>query len=268
MKSNPVTKAARGSRQSKTMEVLARAGFATNGVVHALIGLLAIGVAFGLAGQADQGGALSQIASLPGGAIFLWLMTVALAGLGLWLILGAFLMPHQDEKKRIAHAAVQCGKGLAYLALAITAASAAVGGGSGGESGVDAFTATLLSTPGGVIALVVIALGVLAIGVYFVVKGVRRTFEDDLRLPSGKTGSAVVMLGTAGYVAKGIALGIIGVLLGIAAITADASQAAGLDGALHSLSQLPLGKVALVAVGLGFIAYGVYCCFRARLAKL
>jgi hypothetical protein len=59
-----------------------------------------------------------------------------------------------------------------------------------------------------------------------------------------------------------------GVLLGTAAVTADPSQASGLDGSLRALADLPLGQVILVLIGLGFIAYGVYCLIRARLAKL
>jgi hypothetical protein len=53
-----------------------------------------------------------------------------------------------------------------------------------------------------------------------------------------------------------------------AAATANPSQATGLDGALRALLGLPFGAVILVAVGIGVIAYGLYCFARARLAKL
>jgi hypothetical protein len=69
-------------------------------------------------------------------------------------------------------------------------------------------------------------------------------------------------------VAKGIALFVVGVLFVVAAVTADPEKASGLDGALKSLIDLPFGKVILVAVGVGLIAYGLFCGARARWARL
>src|SRR5690606_41243123 len=51
-------------------------GFAVNGLLHLLIGGIAISVAFGFGGDADQGGALSGLASTPGGGILLWVVAV------------------------------------------------------------------------------------------------------------------------------------------------------------------------------------------------
>jgi hypothetical protein len=268
MTADSMKSAARHQLRSRPMQLLARAGFAVNGLVHAIIGVLAISVAFGAAGQADQGGALGQIASSPGGVITLWVVTVALAALGLWIVVAAFLIPSDTGKRRVAHTVIDVGKGLAYLLLAGTALAFALGNRSNSEAGVDSMSATLISMPGGVILLTLVGLLVLVIGGYFVVKGVKRRFVDDIALPSGKAGNAVLAVGTLGYIAKGIALAFMGVLLGIAALTADPSQAAGLDGSLRTLAELPLGKVILVVIGLGFIAYGVYCCVRARLARL
>lgn len=268
MATGPVKQAARETWRSKPLQVMARAGFAMNGLVHGIIGLLAIGVAFGAGGNADQGGALGQIASTPGGVIVLWIVTIALAALGLWLILGAFLLPGHDPKKRVAHIVVECGKGVAYLVLAGTAVVFALGGRSNSEASVDSMSAMLIATPGGLFVLLLIALVVVVIGGYFVMKGARRRFLDDIVLPAGKARTPVIALGVFGYVAKGVALGFMGVLLGIAAVTADPSQSAGLDGSLHALADLPLGQGILIVIGLGLMAYGLYCFVRARLARL
>jgi hypothetical protein len=69
-------------------------------------------------------------------------------------------------------------------------------------------------------------------------------------------------------VAKGIALGAVGVLFVVAAATVNPEGADGLDGALRALASLPLGVVILVLVGAGFIAYGVYSFVRARFAHM
>ena len=268
MTTGPLKKAVRETWRSRPAQYLARAGFATNGLVHALIGLLAIRVAFGTGGRADQGGALRQIAGSPGGAVTLWVVTIALAALGLWLIVGAFVLRSRDPKNQVGYRVVEIGKGVAYLLLAATALTSALGGQSNSEADVGAMSAALIATPGGLLALLAIAALVIVVGGYFVAKGVRRRFVDDIELPKDPVGGAVVVIGVFGYAAKGVALAVMGVLLGIAAVKADPSQASGLDGSLRVLSRLPLGQVILVLIGLGFIAYGLYCFVRARLAKL
>ncbi|WP_258567072.1 DUF1206 domain-containing protein [Microbacterium sp. Se5.02b] len=45
-------------------------------------------------------------------------------------------------------------------------------------------------------------------------------------------------------------------------------EGAGLDAALHSLLDLPLGGLVLGAVGAGFAIYGVFCIARARYARM
>ncbi|MDJ0334036.1 DUF1206 domain-containing protein [Salinibacterium sp. G-O1] len=268
MNTRPAKKVARDTRSSDALHFLARAGFAVNGLVHIMIGLIAFGVATGTGGQADQSGALSQIAANPGGTAILWVAAVALAALGFWLILGAFLLPSSDPKKKVVHFLSEAGKGVAYLAVAGTAVTFALGGSSSSERDVDTLSAQLIAAPGGILVLWAIALVVFGVGVYFVTKGVKRRFIDDIDLPSGKAGKPIVILGVVGYVAKGIALAFMGILLGIAAFRTDPSQAAGLDGSLKTLAELPLGQVILGIIGLGFMAYGVYCFVRARIARL
>lgn len=76
------------------------------------------------------------------------------------------------------------------------------------------------------------------------------------------------VIGTAGYVAKGVAIVVVAGFLAGAAVTSDPSKAEGLDGALTSLTQLPFGKALLVVVALGLVLFGLYCFVRARFAKL
>ena len=258
------------AKNSPALSLLARTGYAVNGILHILIGGIAIGVASGAgAGSgADQSGALGALAAAPGGVFLLWVIVVGLAALGIWQLLSAALVRDPDATKRAAHIAGELGKAVAYLAIAVTALTFALGGSSNSASSTKSFSATLLASPGGVFLLVAIGLGVLAIGVVFVVRGVRQSFTKHLRVPAGAAGKAVVALGVVGYVAKGIAVAVVGILFIVAAATADPSRATGLDGALKALLGLPFGGVILVAVGVGVIAYGLYCFARARLAKL
>ncbi|MEP7113352.1 MAG: DUF1206 domain-containing protein, partial [Ilumatobacteraceae bacterium] len=52
---------------------------------------------------------------------------------------------------------------------------------------------------------------------------------------------------------------LVGFFLLRSAITYDANQATGLDGALRRLAVESWGVVVVVIVGLGFAAYGIFC---------
>jgi uncharacterized protein YneF (UPF0154 family) len=126
----------------------------------------------------------------------------------------------------------------------------------------------LMSSPAGVVVLIVVGLAVVAVGVYFVRKGITQKFVDDISLPREPVRKVVLALGASGYVAKGIAIGIAGILVVVAAVTHDPSKSTGLDGALTSLAALPFGVIILIVIAIGLIAYGLYCFVRSRFARL
>ena len=262
-------RAVREVRSSRPFQLAARAGFATNGVLHILMGFLALGVATGAGTggtDADPSGALSAIAATPGGIILIWALVAGLVALALWLLIeGLLLLLPSGE---IADGLITALKGVVYAAIAGSGITIALGGRSDSTEDAREVSAFLIATPGGVFVLALLGLVIGGIGVYFIVKGLRRRFRRDLRVPDGKTGRTVVALGVLGYVAKGVALVSLGVLAVVAAITTDSSEVTGLDGALRALTELPYGVLLLSIVGLGLVAYGVYCAARARWARL
>jgi hypothetical protein len=253
---------------SRLLVVLARVGYAASGLVHLLLGYLAIRVAFTHTGETDQAGALAEVAKFPGGVFLLWVIVVGLLALSLWLIAQAILGIGSVSKKRWVRSLVAAGKAAAYIALGVTALTFAMGQRADSGDSAQQASASILAMPGGPFLLGLVGLITLGIGAYFVFKGVSRKFEEDLTMPAGKTGRTVRGLGIFGYVAKGIAVGVVGILLIVAAVTLDPQSSTGLDGALKSLAELPFGMVILIAVGLGLIAYGVYTFVRARYARL
>src|SRR5439155_15444603 len=74
-KARPVRQAKAGGEKlarSKSFEWLSRAGFIARGVIYVLVGVLALGLAFGDAGRnASQQGALRTIARPPFGEVLL-----------------------------------------------------------------------------------------------------------------------------------------------------------------------------------------------------
>src|SRR5512141_1307596 len=94
-------KVARKAEDSTPFRTLARTGYAVNGLLHLLIGLIAIGVATGTSGaKADQSGALGQLARTPGGVFVLWAIVIGLAALGLWQVVQSFLVHAHDTKRK------------------------------------------------------------------------------------------------------------------------------------------------------------------------
>ena len=257
------------AQRSRTFRTMARVGYVVLGLVHLIIGAIAISVAVGAGGgEADQGGAMEQISRVPFGTVVLWVIVLGLAALGAWQIAEAFLEHDPDTKKKWGRRVKEVGTALAYFAIAATALVYALGGTSDSSESTQSFSATLLSSPGGVVLLVLVGLVILGVGVAFVVRGIRKDFEKQLSLPAGRAGDAVRVLGMVGYVAKGVAVAVVGVLFVVAAVTHDPEKAGGLDAALKSLSALPFGQVILWLVGAGLVVYGVYCFARARYARL
>ncbi len=261
--------AARTAQNSTAFRVLARIGFIVLGIVHLVIGIIAVSVATGSGGgEADQGGAMESIRQAPFGEFLLWLIVVGLFALAIWQVVQAFTERDPDSKKKWGYRIKYIGTAIAYGAIAVTALTYAMGGSSDSSESTKTLSARILEAPGGVFLLVLVGLGVLGVGIAFIIRGFTQAFEKQLALPSGPARKGILTFGTVGYVAKGIAVAITGVLFVIAAVTHDPEKAGGLDAALHSLAQLPFGVIILWIVGAGLIIYGVYCFARARYAKL
>ena len=118
--------------------------------------------------------------------------------------------------------------------------------------------------------MIIGGLVVLGVGLYSVARGVTRSFKKDLEAGagSGEVGSAIVAAGTVGYIARGIAFAVLGVLIVWAGWTNDPEEAGGLDAALRALGEQPAGSVLLLDVGAGVALYGVYSLARARYIRM
>ncbi len=261
-------RAARRAGNSRTLALVARTGFAASGLMHLLMGFIAVGVALHRGGESDQSGAFAQLTKLPGGMIVLWITVAGLAALALWLLLQAALGIGSSSKKRWARSLVSLGKAAAYLAVGWTALSFALRRPTNSTASTRHASGTLLSLPGGQVLLIVVGLATVGIGCYFIYKGSRQKFRSDIALPAGRSEPAIVALAMTGYIAKGVAIIAVGILFVTAAVKVDPKDASGLDGALKSLTALPFGEAILLVIGVGLMAYGLYSFARARLARL
>jgi hypothetical protein len=111
---------------------------------------------------------------------------------------------------------------------------------------------------------------VIVIGCYFVVKGARRDFDDQLK--GGGVGPLshrhVVWLGRIGWVGRGVMLSLVGFFLFRAVWRADPQEAQGLDGSLRQTLESTGGTAVVLFVGAALIVYGAYCIVSAPLRRL
>lgn len=260
-----LTATARRAGEHPVIEKGARLGYAMSGLIHLLIGWIAVQVAWGIGGgsaEADQSGALAAVASTPTGPFLLWLGVAGFALLALWQVTEAVVGAHGSEWTDRAKAA---GKAVLYAVFAFTAFRVTQRAGGSSEETTDSLTAQVMSAPGGRILVGLIGLAVIVGGGYHIWKGWTCGFLDDLDEHPGRF---VEMAGRVGYIAKGVALLIVGGLFVSAALSARASEAGGLDAALKTLRDQPFGPYLLTVVAVGIAGYGVYSFGRARHAKL
>ncbi|GAA1238196.1 DUF1206 domain-containing protein [Janibacter melonis] len=246
---------------------LARVGHAVNGVLHLVIAGIALQLAWGAAGdeQADQSGALAALAGQPLGALLLWVFVVGGTALGLWYL--AEVVAPSPGDGGASERAKSGAKGVVYLAIAWSAFRFATGSGESGssEDQTQTLTQTLMRQPAGQWLVAAVGLVVVAVGAYYVQKGVRQRFMKDL---TRHPGVWAVTAGTIGYPAKGAVLALVGIFFVVAAWQHDPDEAQGLDGALKAVKGAEYGPYLLTAMALGIIAFGIYCIARARYARL
>jgi type IV secretory pathway VirB2 component (pilin) len=260
MDSTDVRQAAARAGDHPALEAVARVGYALNGVLHILIGIIALQLAwFSKSANADQSGALNTLAGNPVGKVVLWIAVLGWLGLAIWQVSEAVRGSGAgDRAKAIAKAVV-------YVALSWTAFRFAQGSGTSSKSQTQDFTASLMTKPAGQWLVGLVGLVIIGVAIYHVVKGWKRSFLRDLE---DHPGQWVERAGRFGYIAKGVALAVVGFLFLVAAVRHKPSEAGGLDTALRSLLEAPGGPVLLTIVALGLIAYGIYSFGRAKHARV
>jgi len=264
-----VRSAARKAERSSAFRRLARGGYAASGVIHALIGVLILLVAFRLRrGQADQIDALEILASTPFGLPALWLVAALLFALGLFHLVDGFALYYESKRRRWGRRLAEWGQSAGFVAMGCVVVAVALGARPDPDESAQQASRGLLDAPGGIVLLVLVGLGVAIAGVAWVVMGIRRSFRARLRLPAGWSGRVVSAIGAVGFVAKGSALLVVGALLTVAAFGQEPRAAGSLDAAVQAVRRLPMGEALMLLMGCGFVAYGFFCFLRARFAKL
>jgi len=269
---------ARAAARSTGLRRLAAAGLVGYALIHLLVGWLAVTLAWehhspSRTGQrpTDSSGALALVSQSPLGDVVLWLLAVGLGGLCVWQ--GVEVLRHHrrvpepgsERRRALVQTVKTVGTAIFYGYLTFSTVRAALGHRQGRRSQQHA-VAGVLGWPGGQVIVATVAVVVAAIGLYLARKGARSDFVDEIDLDGFTPGLRTIALRISqiGFVLKGTALVLVGVVVGWAALSADPSQGDGMDGALRVIAGEPFGRWLLTVIAAGLAAYAVYCLARAR----
>jgi hypothetical protein len=255
-------------QDSRWFDRAIRFGMIVYGVVHLIVAWLAVQLALGQHNEnASQKGAMQTLAKQPFGPVLLWLVAIGMTMLVLWRGLEAVVGHREyDGVKRWRKRAASGFKAILYGYIAVLAFQYAVGSGSSAGSGSSSYTAKLMNQPFGRWLVGLVGVAIIAYGLHYAYRGWSEKFMEnlDVRGTIGDTGKAYRWLGKAGYISKGIAFMVLGGLFIAAGVTHHAKKSGGLDDALRTVLQQPLGPVLLILMAAGIACYGLFCFARAR----
>jgi Domain of Unknown Function (DUF1206) len=255
---------------SRLFELLSRAGFVARGLVYGIIGLLALDVTLGVGGTiTNQQGALRAVEEQRFGHVLLALVAIGLAGYSVWRLLRAILGHGPEGADSGIERLGALGSGIVYGVLCLLAVQLLVD--SGGTTGNAKSTAGgVFAWPAGRWLVGAAGLVMIGVGLYQLIRGLRRKFLDDSK--TEQMPRAVkrwfTRLGTVGHVARAVVFSLVGVFLTKAAVDHRANEAIGLDGALAKLYHQAYGPWLLGAVAAGLMAFGLFSISEARYRRI
>jgi hypothetical protein len=269
----PDRQAVKRAAANPLLERLERLGYLARGVLYVVTGLLALGLALQVGGQAtDLSGSLVFLIGNPFGKLVLIVIAIGLAAYSVWGFVRAIFDPlHRgsDPSGYVARLGFVT-SALSYGAIVIFALQILEG--SAGDSGdsTQKTIASVLTHPAGGWLTILIGLVAAGIGVGQFVEAYRATFKRDLKGAemSSSVRDIVVWLGRYGMFARGVIFLVVGRFVIQAGIHHDPGQAQGFGGAFVFLLGQPFGRFLLAVVALGFVALGLHSFACARWIRL
>lgn len=250
---------------------LGRAGWFAKGVVYVIAGYLAISIVTKASGWSDDAagdqeasptGAIKTVAGSGFGTALLWLLAIGLLLYAAWRVVSA-LLPGGTDGEAMVHRIGYIVSAIVYTTFAISAIALARSASEqqDGNQKVTDISASVMENGAGRWLIGIAGAIVIAAGIYRISKGVKVDVEDELDLggipPQRRT--LLRRLGAAGEIGRGVGIGLVGFFLLRSAVVYEPDEATGLDGALRIVAQESWGVVVVAVVGIGFVAYGIFC---------
>jgi hypothetical protein len=257
--------------QSSAFELLSRAGFVARGLIYAIIGILALKLAFGHGGKlTDQKGALHTVAQQPFGKVLLTLLAIGLGGYSLWRLVRAAIGHGPEGSDSGFDRVAAFASGIAYGVMCFLAVEILLGAGGGSGDSVKKSTAGVLGWPAGTWIVGIAGVVLIGVALYQGYRGITQKFLDESKVEEmgPQVKKWISRLGTFGHLARMVVFGLVGIFVVKAAIDYKPSKAVGLDGALAKIVHQSYGPFLLGIVATGLIAFAVYSLSDARYRRI
>jgi hypothetical protein len=261
--------------QLEWVDTLARVGYSAKAVIYFTIGGLAAAEALNWSSsEPDAQSTLDVLARQPFGWVILALLFLGIVSYVIWRLISAFGPAPGGESglKALVKRAGYLFSGLAYGALAWTAASQllGMGGGSGGGSGTQEAASAAMNQPFGEWAVILAGMVTIGVAGLFFYQSFSASYRKKFTVTDG---GAIVKkwvdrLARFGIAARGVVFLLVGGFLIFAGWTANAGAAKGSGAVIESLEQQPYGVWLLGVMAVGLAAYGGYCAVRARYGRI
>ncbi|MFH5806258.1 DUF1206 domain-containing protein [Alienimonas sp. DA493] len=258
------------------LDYAARVGYLAKGLVYGLVGLLAGRAALEVGNSAPgQDEAFAAIMDAPFGRVILGLTAVGILGYVVWRATQVILDPDGkgDGWKGWIIRAGFAVSGLFYLIMGFQAATFAwrgttydPGDAAAGATGSEKATGLMLGIPFGWIPVMLAGAVFVGVGVHHFYRSWTAKFMSDYDHTemSRAERKALRPIGVIGLAARGVTFLLIGLFLMRAGWRQNAGEVKGLEGAFAALLSYTYGWLALGALAVGFVLYGVYCVSRAK----
>ena len=244
---------------------LMRAGYAGRGLTYLVIAGVSL-YAIWQGGQAEGTQSVFQILETTmWGSVALFLIFVGLMAYAVWRVICAVydLEDYGTDGEGAVARAGQVTTGVIHGVLGLAAfALLFTGTSDSDQSGVARAAAAVMEWPGGRWVVGLAGLATIGAGLYYLHKAWTEAYRDHL------TGNEFTLnwnwVLKAGVAAQGVVVGIIGVFILYAAVTADPSEASGLGGVWDFLAGQPFGQIFVVLICIGLMGFSVFCFVNAR----
>lgn len=261
-------------RHNPFFRAFARIGLLARAVVYLVVGGLVLDIAATGRGpaQADSEGAFAEIGRQPAGTEILALLAAGLAAYAVWRFVEACSRrPRGQQISRwtrggwFAISALYVG--LCVSVIQLMAGSSANGGPAQHPS---SFATNVLHLFLGPVLLGLLAATLAIGGIILVLWGVGHDYAKSLQTEqmSKPTRNLARWSGIIGNASRGVAVALVAWSLFDAAVSDNPDRAKSLDAALHMLAGSPPGAVLLVAVGAGFLSFGLHSIIEARFGRV
>ena len=249
-----------------------RVGWLAKGIVYVIAGYLALSVASKASGwsndpatgdqEASPTGAIKTVAGSGAGTFLLWLLAIGMLLYAAWRVVSA-LMPGGTDGESMVHRIGYGVSAIVYTTFAISAIALARDSGKqqDGNQKVTDISSSVMEHSAGRWLLGIAGVVIIGVGLYRIYKGATMDVNDELDLGgmSPERAKWTRRLGAVGEIGRGVGIALVGFFIARAAIDYDANEATGLDGALRRLATESWGVIVVILIGIGFIAYGLFC---------